>query len=66
MRRSVLTRQRLAAVFLAGLLLFNYPLIALFDRPVEWLGIPLLYLYVFGVWAGLIGAMAWIAAVGDR
>ncbi len=60
MRRSTLTRQRLTVVFLIGVLLLFSPLIQLFDRPVTWQGIPLLYLYLFVVWAGLISAMAWI------
>ena len=29
-----------------------------------WLGIPLLYLYLFGIWAGLIAASAWILSAG--
>ncbi len=60
MHRSTLTRQRLTVVFLIGVLLLFSPLIQLFDRPVTWQGIPLLYLYLFVVWAGLISAMAWI------
>lgn len=50
--------QRLAALFLLGNLLFNYPLLALFNRPESVLGIPLLYLYVFGAWALLIALLA--------
>jgi hypothetical protein len=58
MNRSIITGQRLAAVFLLGCVLFNYPLIALFNKPGELFDIPLLYLYLFGVWAVLIGLMA--------
>jgi hypothetical protein len=50
--------QRLAALFVLGNLLFNYPLLALFNRPESVLGIPLLYLYVFGAWALLIALLA--------
>jgi hypothetical protein len=50
--------QRLAALFLLGNLLFNYPLLALFNRPAMLGGIPLLYLYVFGAWALLIALLA--------
>ncbi|MEN3363537.1 MAG: hypothetical protein V7606_811 [Burkholderiales bacterium] len=50
--------QRLVALFVLGNLLFNYPLLALFNRPDTVLGIPLLYLYVFGAWALLIALMA--------
>jgi len=61
MGRLTLTKQRrLLAVFVAGLTLFYSPVVTLFDRPAEWLGLPVLYLYLFGCWAGIIGAMAWI------
>ncbi len=60
MNRRLLTGERLVAVFLAGFVLFNYPLLSLFDRGVAVFGIPLLYAYVFVAWAGLIALMAWI------
>ena len=52
--------QRLAALFLFGVLLFNYPLLQLFARDGMVLGIPVLYCYVFGAWAAFIGLMAWV------
>ncbi|MDR2241027.1 MAG: hypothetical protein LBE33_11360 [Zoogloeaceae bacterium] len=58
MNRSIITGQRLVAVFLFGCVLLNYPLFSLFNRPGELFGIPLLYLYLFGIWALLIGLMA--------
>ncbi len=60
MNRSILTGQRLAAVFLLGCMLFNYPLIALFNTPAKLFDIPLLYLYIFAAWMLLIGLMAWV------
>ncbi|MBK7134804.1 MAG: hypothetical protein IPH73_00775 [Rhodocyclales bacterium] len=60
MNRSIITGQRLAAVFLLGCVLFNYPLIALFNKPDEIADIPLLYLFLFGAWALLIVLMAWV------
>lgn len=53
--------QRMIALFLLGNLLFNYPLLALFNKPETVLGIPVLYVYVFGAWAGLIALLAYIA-----
>ncbi len=50
--------QRLVALFLLGWLLFNYPLLSLFAGTVTIAGIPLLYLYLFLVWALLIALMA--------
>ena len=56
--RPGITGPRLAALFLLGLLLLNFPFLHLVDRPIAFLGIPLLYAYVFAVWALLIGLMA--------
>jgi len=52
--------QRLAALFLLSNLLFNYPMLALFNTPDTISGIPLLYLYVFSAWALLIVLLALI------
>ena len=60
MNRSIITGQRLAAVFLFGCMLFNYPVIALFNKPGEIADIPLLYFFLFGAWALLIVLMAWV------
>ena len=56
--------QRLLALFACGWLLLNFPLLTLWDRGVEVAGIPLVPLAVFGGWALLIGAAAWIAESG--
>jgi hypothetical protein len=50
--------QRLAALCLLGLVLFNYPLLAVFNVPGTLFGIPVLYVYFFLAWAALIGLMA--------
>jgi hypothetical protein len=60
MNRSGITGQRLVAVFLLGCVLFNYPLLSLFNKPSEILDVPLLYIYLFGAWALLIGVMAYV------
>jgi hypothetical protein len=49
---------RLVALAILGGLLFNYPILALFNRPGTFLGIPLLYAWIFGAWAVLIALMA--------
>jgi apolipoprotein N-acyltransferase len=56
-------RQWPVAVFLLGALLFSWPLLALFDVPASVAGVPLLCLYLFAAWAGLI---VLIAAVSGR
>ena len=58
MFQSIVKSQRLIAVFMAGVALFNYPLLALFNRTADLGGVPLLYVYVFGAWAALIGLLA--------
>ena len=57
--------QRLAGLFALGCLLFNYPLIELFNRPIMVLGIPLLYAYLFGAWAALIALVVVIVERSD-
>lgn len=60
MSRSGIAGQRLVAVFLLGCVLLNYPILFLFNRSESIFGIPLLYIYIFGTWAFLIGLMAYI------
>jgi hypothetical protein len=57
---SLIRGQRLIAIFLLGCLLFNYPLLYLFNSKSQIFGIPLLYAYIFAAWALLIGLMAWV------
>ena len=64
--RKGLAGVRLVAVFIAGMLLLNYPVLSLFDRPLVVFGLPLLHVYLFSVWLGLIGVVAWIVERGAR
>jgi len=50
--------QRLVVSFLLGCLLFNYPLLALFNKSGAVFGVPILYAYLFIAWALLIGLLA--------
>jgi hypothetical protein len=50
--------QRLIALFVLGCLLFNYPVLSLFNAAVEFLGVPVLYAYIFAAWALLVALMA--------
>ncbi len=54
------TGPRLAALFAAGLLLLNWPLLALWDHPATVWGLPLLPLALFSLWALLIVLLAWL------
>jgi hypothetical protein len=59
-----LRSQRLMALFAAGALLFNFPLLALCDRDVRVLGVPLFPAALFMVWAALIALLALIVERG--
>jgi|APTNR8051073442_1049403.scaffolds.fasta_scaffold03428_3 hypothetical protein len=60
--------ERLVAVFCLGVVLFSPLILALFDQGVgvTALGVPLLYLYVFGAWALVIGLLAWAVERSDE
>ena len=55
-----LGQQRLLALFIAGALLLNFPLLALWDRDATVFGLPLFPLALFVLWGLLIGLSAWI------
>ncbi len=52
---------KLVALFVIGALLLNFPALAIWNRPATLLGIPVLYLFLFGVWAAGILAV-WVLA----
>ena len=58
MRESAGKGQRLIALFVLGCLLFNYPILSLFNVPAEVFGVPVLYAYIFAAWTLLITLMA--------
>jgi len=58
---QTLLSQRLIALFFTGLALFNFPLIALWDKDVTLWGIPLFPLALFLLWAVLIALLAWVS-----
>ena len=49
---------RLFCLFLAALLLFNYPLLAVFNGPGSVFGIPVAYAYLFAAWIAVIALAA--------
>ena len=51
--------QLLLALWGAGLVLFNFPMLIVWDRDMTVLGLPLLLVALFGMWAALIGVLAW-------
>jgi hypothetical protein len=57
--------QHFIALCMLGMLLFNYPILALFNVPGTLFGVPSLYAYVFIAWAALIASMAYLAESGS-
>lgn len=53
--------QRFAALSMLGMLLFNYPILTLFNVSGTLFGVPVLYAYIFIAWALLIASMALLA-----
>ena len=52
--------QRLIALFILGCLLFNYPILSLFNVAATAFGVPVLYAYIFAAWALLVAMMAYV------
>ncbi len=57
--------QRFVALCMLGMLLFNYPVLALFNVSAAIFGVPALYAYVFAAWAALIALMARVAETDE-
>ena len=65
MEESEVKAQRMVALCMLGVLLFNYPILALFNVPATVFGIPVLYAYIFAAWSLLIAGMAFVVETGD-
>jgi len=58
---------RLVLLFFVGVLLINFPVLAIFNRDAALGGIPIVYLYLFGVWvAGIAGVVALVGRHQDE
>ncbi len=51
---------RLGAVAVVAFVLFNFPFLAMADKPLRVLGVPLLWAYLLGAWALVIAVVAWL------
>ena len=56
--------QRLIALFALGCVLFNYPVLSLFNVPAAIFGVPVLYGYLFAAWGLLVALLASVAESG--
>jgi hypothetical protein len=59
MLRPVARRDRMIGLFVAGIVLFNPPILNLVGG--TFLGWPALFIYLFVTWGGLIGLMGWVS-----
>lgn len=62
MIRASVTGQRLVALFLLGLIFFNFPILGLFESHATLFGLPVLYVVAYGAWGLLVVAMAWVSS----
>jgi hypothetical protein len=53
-------RELVVALFVLGVVLLSWPFLTIFNAPRAALGIPLLVLYLFAVWAGIIALVFWV------
>ena len=58
--------QRMVALSMLGCLVFNYPILELFNRSGTVFGIPVLYAFIFAAWGLLIAMMALVVETKDR
>ena len=63
MTKPSLRAYRIVTLFLLGCLLFNYPVLALFNVGATAAGVPVLYVYIFLAWS-LVIALAAIVIEG--
>ncbi len=54
MKNNGFITERLIAIFFLACGLFSYPILTIFNVKTMFFGIPLLYLYVFSVWIGIV------------
>jgi hypothetical protein len=58
MSKPSLRTNRIVALFLLACLLFNYPVLALFNVGATAAGVPVLYVYLFAAWSLVIALAA--------
>lgn len=63
MTTDSIKNKRLVGLFLLGSVLFNYPILHLFNLEFFFFGLPLIYLYMFIVWSLLIVAIMFITRI---
>jgi hypothetical protein len=59
------SKDLLVALFALGVVLLSWPLLTVVNRPSTLLGIPLLVLYLFVVWIGIVAVLFWLTGGRD-
>ena len=59
------SKDLLVALFALGLVLLCWPFLTVVNRPVAVLGIPVLVIYLFAVWGGIIAVLFWLTGGRD-
>jgi hypothetical protein len=65
MKKPGLRTHRIVALFLLACLLFNYPVLTLFNVGATAGGVPVLYVYLFAAWGFTIAASAIVIEGGN-
>lgn len=50
----------LVALFALGVVLLSWPLLTIVNHPRAVLGVPVLVLYLFAVWGGIVAVLFWL------
>ena len=66
MKRPGLVGERAIALFILAFLAFNPPILSIFSAEAFLFGLPLLYVYLFCAWAGIIALVGLQAAAAAR
>jgi hypothetical protein len=53
-------RELVVALFALGAVLLSWPFLTIFNSPRPVLGVPVLVLYLFTVWAAIIVVLFWV------
>jgi hypothetical protein len=59
------SKDLLVALFTLGAVLLSWPFLTVVNGPGTLLGLPLLVLYLFAVWAGIIAVLFWLTGGRD-
>ena len=59
------SKDLLVALFALGVVLLSWPFLTVVNAAATVLGIPLLVLYLFAVWAAIIAVLFWLTGGGD-